>query len=158
VIEIRALREADRPWVTEQLTQRWGSPVMVTRGQIFDGPMLPGLIATEDTIPCGLLLYHIEDGACEIVSLDSWREGRGIGTALLGAIQDLARQRNCTRLWLITTNDNLPAQAFYQKRGFHQAAVYPNAIEMARLFKPEIPAIGLNGIPITDEIEMEMTL
>ena len=158
MIEIRALTEADRPWVTEQLTQRWGSPVMVTRGQVFDAPMLRGLLACEDTTPCGLLLYHIEDGACEIVTLDSWREGQGIGTALLNAARELAQQRGCTRLFLITTNDNLPAQAFYQKRGFRQAAVYPNAMEMARILKPEIPAIGLNGIPITDEIELEMVL
>lgn len=131
---------------------------MVTRGQVFDAPMLPGLIACADTSPCGLLLYHIEDGACEIVLLDSWRTGQGIGTALLHAARDLARQRGCTRLFLVTTNDNQPAQAFYQKRGFHQAAVYPNAMEMARILKPEIPEIGLNGIPITDEIELEMAL
>ena len=35
---------------------------------------------------------------------------------------------------------------------------YRNAVEKARLLKPEIPSIGLNGIPIRDQIELEKIL
>jgi ribosomal protein S18 acetylase RimI-like enzyme len=158
VKEIRALTEADAPWLTTQMQALWGSPVMVSRGQIFDATMLPGLVALEDGAPVGLLLYHLEDGACEIVSLDSLRAGQGIGTALINAACQMAQQSACTRIWLITTNDNLPALGFYQKRGFHLVAVHANALELSRAFKPEIPEIGLGGIPLRDEIELEMPL
>ena len=60
------------------------------------------------------------------------------------------------RLWLITTNDNTPAIEFYKKRGFAIAAVHKDTIEESHKLKPEILEIGVDGIPITDKIEMEM--
>ncbi|MGD8245715.1 MAG: hypothetical protein PVG25_02965 [Anaerolineae bacterium] len=62
------------------------------------------------------------------------------------------------RIWLITTNDNLAALRFYQRRGFSLVAVHPGAVDQARTLKPEIPAIGHSGIPIRDEIELELPL
>jgi hypothetical protein len=37
-------------------------------------------------------------------------------------------------------------------------ALYPNALDDSRLLKPEIPLIGLDEIPLRDEIELEITL
>jgi ribosomal protein S18 acetylase RimI-like enzyme len=82
----------------------------------------------------------------------------GIGTALIDAVRDVAERAGCTRLWLVTTNDNLDALRFYQRRGFVLAALHRDAIEAARTLKPGIPAVGEYGIPIRDEIEMEMAL
>jgi hypothetical protein len=59
---------------------------------------------------------------------------------------------------LITTNDNTKALRFWQKRGFRLAAVHRNAVEKSRKIKPEIPLTGNDGIPIKDEIELEMAL
>jgi len=61
-------------------------------------------------------------------------------------------------MWLITTNDNTRALRFYQKRGFHLVAVYPNSLNESRRLKPQIPIIGIDGIPLRDEIELEITL
>lgn len=102
--------------------------------------------------------YHLEGEACEIVTLDAWRTGLGVGTALIETVKQVAGREKCRRLWLVTTNDNLPALRFYQRRGFVIAAVHLNAIEKDRRLKPEIPLTGLNGIPIRDEIELEMRL
>jgi GNAT superfamily N-acetyltransferase len=102
--------------------------------------------------------YHIEGDACEIVSLDSLVEGIGIGAALIEAVKDAALAAGCTRLWLITTNDNLHALRLYQKRGFVLAALHRNALEVSRRLKPQIPLVGLDGIPLRDEIELEMRL
>ena len=71
---------------------------------------------------------------------------------------DAAVANQCHRLWLITGNDNTSALRFYQKRGFRLVAVYRNAVDQARRLKPEIPLYGNDGIPITDEIELEMIL
>ena len=59
---------------------------------------------------------------------------------------------------MITTNDNLNALRFYQKRGFVLAALYPNALVQSRKLKPEIPETGIGGLPLRDEIELEMKL
>ncbi len=77
---------------------------------------------------------------------------------LIEAVKQAAVSAGCRRLWLITTNDNLHALRFYQKRGFRLVAVYPNALEESRRLKPEIPLVGLDGIPLRDELELELAL
>ncbi len=90
--------------------------------------------------------------------MNAIEEGRGIGTALLDKIESLAKQKNCKRLWLITTNDNVDALRFYQKRGYEIRAVHLHSIEESRKIKPQLPLIGKYGIPIRDEIEMDKNL
>ena len=67
-------------------------------------------------------IHFSEDGECEITSLDSLREGQGLGTKLIDAVVEEARKQNCRRVFLITTNDNLNALGFYQKRGFEMVS------------------------------------
>jgi DNA-3-methyladenine glycosylase I len=93
---------------------------------------------------------------CEIVTLDSMNAGAGVGSALIETVRETARQSGCQRLWLVTTNDNLNALRFYQKRGLRLVALRPNAIEESRRIKPQIPLIGNDGIPLRDEIELEI--
>jgi len=56
------------------------------------------------------------------------------------------------------TNGNLGALRFYQRRGFRIAAVRPNGVAASRRLKPGIPEVGEYGIPIRDEIELELML
>jgi len=66
---------------------------------------------------------------------------------------------SCTRLWLVTTNDNLHALRFYQRRGMCLVRVWPDATTRAReKLKPQIPLTGEHGIPIRDELELELQL
>ena len=68
----------------------------------------------------------------------------------------LARRQGYSRLWVITTNDNIDALRFYQRRGFCLVRVYRGAVDRSRAsLKPEIPAVGAYGIPLRDEIELE---
>jgi GNAT superfamily N-acetyltransferase len=93
------------------------------------------------------------------MSLDSLRERRGIGSALVEAVTGLARAAGCACLTLVTTNDNLNAPRFYQKRGFRLRALRPGAVDAARReLRPEIPLVGEHGIHIRDEIELEMEI
>jgi len=108
--------------------------------------------------PVGLVTYRIDGGECEIVSLDSAVEGAGVGSALLDAVKTLAVYVPCKRLWLVTTNDNVSALRFFQKRGFRLVAVHRNALDESRKLRPDIPLIGSEGIPLRDEIELEMLL
>lgn len=56
---------------------------------------------------------------------------------------------------MMTTNDNLEALRFYQRRGFVITGIRINAVEIARQMKPTIPEKGDFGIPIRDEIDLE---
>ena len=49
---------------------------------------------------------------CEIVSLDSFEERKGIGTKLVDCVLKVAEEERCRQVWLITTNDNMNALRF----------------------------------------------
>jgi len=155
---LRPVQPADAAWVSRHIAEQWDSEIAVAHGAIYRPAELPGFVAEADGEALGLLTYHIGGDACEIVTLDSQRAGQGIGTAMIEAAEDAARQAGCRRLWLITTNDNTQALRFYQKRGFVLAALYRDAVAASRTIKPEIPLFGNDGIPIRDEIELEMSL
>ncbi len=157
-IEIRALLPEDAPWVMEFLQEHWHSAQIVSRGRVHQGHELPGFVATRGESIIGLVTYRIEDEACEIVTLNSLIEGVGIGTELIKEVLKTAVEKRCKRAWAVTTNDNLNALRFYQTRGFVLSALYRNAVEGSRQLKPEIPERGFDGIPIRDEVEVEMVL
>jgi GNAT superfamily N-acetyltransferase len=155
---VRRLGDADRPWVAGFMRAAWGSESVVSRGRLHRTGALPGFVAEDERRPVGVATYAIESSECELVTLNSLVEGRGAGSALIGAVAAEARAGGCSRLWLVTTNDNLHALGFYQRRGFVLVALRPRAVERARALKPEIPAVGLGGIPLRDEIELEIAL
>ncbi len=157
-IQIHQKTEADQAWCADLLTTHWGSTHVVTRGRLHDANSIPAFIAEMQGKPVGLLTYRIEDNECEIVSLNSLLKKHGVATALLDAAEKKAVRSGCRRLWLITTNANIPAIHFYQKRGFTLAALYADAMRSSRELKPEIPKHGWDEIPIRDEIEFEKIL
>lgn len=157
-VGIREIRPDDRPWILDFLQREWGSDRQVAHGRVYHPADFPGFVALVDGERTGVIMYEIEGSACEVVLLDAGKRGSGIGTALINTVRDMAREKGCTRLWLVTTNDNLDALRFYQRRGFLLCALRPNALETARLLKPEIPLVGEFGIPLRDEIELEMSL
>lgn len=138
--------------------EHFGGPTVVSRGRQFDGRKLPGFVAVEDGKLLGALTWHAADGEIEVVSLNSFVEKRGVGTALLAAAVDLAKAIGARRLWLVTTNDNTQAIRFYQRRGWDLRALHFDSVKEARKIKPAIPLIGDDGIAIRHEIEIEYRL
>lgn len=149
---------ANRERVNDFIQERWLSLRMIVRGRAVDMSGIDGVAAVEDGRLVGLVTYIVTDETLEIMSLDSVEEGRGTGTALLGRAVAAAREKGCARVALITTNDNVKALRFYQKRGFDMARLYRDALEVSRKLKLEIPLIGMDGIPLRHEIELEMKL
>jgi len=157
-LNVRAKLLSDSSWIVDLLINRWGSTKIVTRGVLHDADRLPAFVTVADDERVGLATYRIYGNQCEMISLDSLRESIGVGSALIEAVKDAARKAGCSRLWLITTNDNLHAIRFYQRRGFALVAVHDNAVEESRKLKPGIPLFGIDGLPIRDEIEFEIQL
>jgi ribosomal protein S18 acetylase RimI-like enzyme len=157
-MEVRPARDDERRQVAAFWIERWGSPRVVSRGRLHEPMRFPMLVAVEEGHIAGALTYEVKNGEMEAVTVDAFAEGRGAGRALIDAATAEARRLGCNRLWLITTNDNTPALRFYQRCGMRLAALHPNALEDSRKLKPEIPETGLDGIPIRDELELELLL
>lgn len=158
MLTIRRIMPEDHARLNKFWKDRWGDETIVAHGVVYRVDMMDGFLALEGIETVGLItLAHSNDG-CEIVSLDSLREEKGIGTTLIEAVIKAAREKGCKRLFLITTNDNLRALGFFQKRGFELVAIHRGAVNESRKIKPGIPLIGENDIPLKDEIEMELLL
>jgi ribosomal protein S18 acetylase RimI-like enzyme len=156
---VRPTRSADRPWIREALESAWGGVAVVSRGRLTeDASLLPGLVAERDGRPAGYVLLRVEGDAAEVVALHSLQPGAGVGTALLDGARKEAARAGCRRVWLITTNDNLEAIGFYQRRGWDWVALHRDALEQSRALKPSIAATGAHGIPIRHELEFELRL
>jgi ribosomal protein S18 acetylase RimI-like enzyme len=89
--------------------------------------------------------------------LETFIQNKGIGTKIIERIKEIAKTKHCKRIWLITSNENINAIKFYQKRGFHISNIYLNAMEEARKIKPETQKFS-NVIEIRDEIEFEINI
>jgi ribosomal protein S18 acetylase RimI-like enzyme len=150
-IIVRSVRNDEREWLGELIRERWGADVVVGHGVVHRPAGLAGLVAEEDGKRIGLITYHVDRDACEIVTIDALEEGRGVGTALVDAVTALGH----ARVWLITTNDNVRAQRFYERRGFRLVARHEGAVGRSRKLKPEIPELADDGTPIRDELEYE---
>ena len=157
-VKILTITEESRDWVRHRLRESWSSTNLVSRGKTHKGDQLPGFIGYLEGEPVGLCTYRIDKNECELVSINSYREGVGVGTGLIDRVIQNARKNSCSRVWLITSNDNLHALKFYQKYGFRLVTIYPGALDISRKLKPEIPLVGLYGIPLRDEIELEFRL
>ncbi|MCI0763259.1 GNAT family N-acetyltransferase [Bacillus sp. TL12] len=155
MVQMQKITEEMRKTIALFMRENWGSALMVSRGRVHQLDQLPGFIAIEDNRIIGIITYEISENDCEIVSLDSFKEKKGIGTKLIECVIDIAKKQCCKKVWLITTNDNTNALRFYQKRGFIMTNLYIDAVKEARRIKKEIPFIGYDNIAISHEIQLE---
>jgi GNAT superfamily N-acetyltransferase len=155
-MKVRAREPEDQPWIEKMLGERWGGVRVIVHNEIFDAHLLPALVAGEME---GLATFRVQQANqikfAELVTLDAVTANQGIGTALIEALISKLRGEMVTFLSATTTNDNLNALRFYQRRGFRITEVRPGAADKARCIKPSIPLVGEYGIPIRDEIELQ---
>ena len=155
-MECERVCSQNRQRVNAFIQEHWHSETMILRGREIDMTKTEGFCFCEDGQFVGLVTYIIYDDVLEITSLDSLHERRGIGSRLLELVRQEAKVRKAKKIVLITTNDNINAIRFYQKRGCDMAGFFRNALDVSRRLKPEIPLIGENSIPLRHEIEFEM--
>ncbi len=165
-IHVRRARPADGPSIDAMFAATWGEPRVAARGRLYDLRTLPALVAIGSGYDSGgtheagepprqivgVLTYEIDGDAIEVVSIEAVPPHQGIGTALLAAAADLGKAEGLVRLILVTTNDNIDAFRFYQRRGLHILEIRPDGVARSREVKPSIPLIGSYGIPMRDEI------
>ena len=153
-VRVRPVGDGDRPMISWLMMELWGSALQVVHQTVYRPADLPGLIAERGSRVVGLLTFHVADGVLEVVTLNALERRAGVGTLLMEAVAAEARQQRCQEIRLTTTNDNLDAIRFYQRRGLRLVALRPGAVDRARAERPEIPRIGDYGIPLRDEIDL----
>ncbi len=157
-LKIRPSETADNKWLEELMNRDWGGLPLVIRGSQYYPSQLEGVIAENESGIAGFLFYEVRKRDCEIIVFDVFDKLKGTGTLLLDKLKDIAKSKNCARIYLMTTNDNLDALRFYQKRGFHICGIHVDSVKMSRKIKPTIGMIGDYDIPVRDEIDLELIL
>ena len=149
----------DRATLRAFLVSVWHADAVVAHDEVIRPMDHPGFAAIESGRVVGHVAYRIDGERCEIVAIVAAPPGAGVGSRLLDAAIEAARAARSASVWLTTTNDNLDALRFYQRRGFRLHALRPGAVDDARrVLKPEIPRIGSHGVPMRDELDLVFDL
>ena len=157
-VRVLSGRAKDRVAVEAFLGEH-GSLRVARRGELLDSLDHPALLAWVGDVLVGVATYVVDGEACELLTLHAQHQLAGVGTALVDAVVRSARESGCRRLWVVTTNDNVDALRYYQRRGFRLTQLRPGAVDVSReTLKPEIPPVGAHEIPLRDELELELTL
>jgi GNAT superfamily N-acetyltransferase len=152
---VREVTAGEQEAVMELFQRDFGDTRIVAFGEIMNLEGVPSLVAEMNGELAGALAYQTRDSAVQIVALatdPAWQRS-GVGGYLLAEAELLARRLHLTRLTVSTTNDNLPALYFYQRRGYHLSEAVPNGVTKY------VPShTGFAGIPVRDEIRLEKLL
>lgn len=158
VPSVRELAAVDDDWKLRTLEAGWGSTCVARLGELIDAAELPGFVAELEGRRVGLATLAARPDGVEVATLQALTEGRGVGRSLMDRVLARAIELDAPRLWLITTNDNVRAFAFYQRWGMDLVRVVHDGVSVSRAVKPSIPEIGINGIARRHEIELELRL
>jgi ribosomal protein S18 acetylase RimI-like enzyme len=132
------------------LDEALANPELARYVEGFGRPGDFGIVAEEGAEPLGAAWWrHFQAGAPGYGFVDQPtpevsaavlpdHRGRGIGTALLEALEREARARGIDRLSLSVERDN-PAVALYERVGFRPHDYEQNALTMVIELKPPLP-------------------
>src|SRR5919202_6844084 len=146
---VREATDADRKAVRNLFEQDFGRTKIVAFGELMDIDQMPALVAVMYSDPSGALAYRLLGDALHIVALatDPMWQRSGVGGHLVAEAELLARRLGLQRLLVSTTNDNLPALYFYQRRGYRITELVVNSV----VEHTHQQISGFAGIPVRDE-------
>jgi GNAT superfamily N-acetyltransferase len=148
----------DRAALEEMLRLRWSDGTIFVRGRLLGPQDVEAFGAYLDNQLQGVVTWRIEEGTLYMLTMNNITDRRGVSVALLERMLQLGREKGFAFMRALLTNDNYKGLRFYQKRGFRIVTVHPGVVDMMRQMKPSIPLTGVDGIPMRDEIELEVVL
>lgn len=158
-LDVRDFEPDDHDWARALIgSHQDGDHRVALLGELLDPLEHEGIVAEVDGRPAALLTVREGTDGLQVLTLHSEVMNVGAGTRLLETALRVAEASSAPRLWLITTNDNIPAIRWYLRRGMTVARVHEGAADRDRgAIKPTMPATNPdNGIPIRDYVELEL--
>jgi ribosomal protein S18 acetylase RimI-like enzyme len=150
---VREASPEDRRSAFDLLAREFAGRHLISDEEAAAAGDLSLLVAETDGGVTGALAWRAVEDGLHIVAMatDPMWQRSGVGGHLLAEAEILARQRSWNRVIVTTTNDNIAALYFYQRRGYRMTAIRPRE-------RPEGPTAGFAGIPIRDEVLLSKTL
>src|SRR5436190_20460558 len=127
---VREATDTDRAAARELFQRDFGRTKIVAFGEVMELDSMPALVALMTDEPSGALAYRLFGDALHIVALatDPMWQRSGVGGYLVAEAELLARRLKLAKIVVATTNDNLPALYFYQRRGYRLTDLVPNSV------------------------------
>jgi ribosomal protein S18 acetylase RimI-like enzyme len=146
----------ERQKIRDFVKRFWGEQEQLTFGRKFTVAELPAYIANVKKRMVGFISFAESDDNIIIVALGilPQYQGSGIGRSLVRKVEAEAKRTRKRKLLVSTSNDDLPALAFYQTLGFQIFEVVPNVIAEKH---GEISK-GIGGLPVRDELRLQKSL
>lgn len=157
-MKIREKINNDADTIKKIMEEGWGGEMLFIRGKEYYPAKMDGFVAIENNKIVGYLIYERQGDKYEIIVFEALQKFKGIGTLLLNAFKQFVKKNNSSKIVVMTTNDDLDALRFYQRRGFVICGIDINAMEKSRKIKPSIPMTGDYNMPLRDEIYLEMKI
>jgi ribosomal protein S18 acetylase RimI-like enzyme len=140
VIVIRSAAEDDLDWVIRAAREVLGSEYQVHSRRQFTVTDVEVLVAERAGERAGFLAWEVDGDTVETLAIGCTIQNRGVGSALMDEVQRRAAGAGCSRLRVVTTDDNAGAQRFYERLGYELVGRIVGGVdECRRLYKPEIP-------------------
>jgi ribosomal protein S18 acetylase RimI-like enzyme len=149
-------QETERMFIGRVVENFWGEREQSVFDMKFEVSGLPGFVAYVGKDCVGFISFTLLDASLVIVALAvlPLHQSGGIGEQLVRTVEAEARKQGRTEMLVSTSNDDLPALAFYQRLGFQIYGVKPDAI--AEKHGAVLPGIG--GLPVRDELRLRKRL
>lgn len=148
--------EKEKEKIRELVKRFWGEEEQLTFDTRFIVAELPAYASRTEEEIIGFASYAEAKDALIIVALGILpkHQGFGVGKSLVKNIEAEAKRLRKKKLLVSTSNDDLPALAFYQSLGFQIYEVKPNVIaeKHGKILK------GIGGLPVRDELRLQKTL
>ena len=138
-MQVRPLEDRDRAWLRDLVVTAWSLPVVTPTGAYADPTVFEGVVAEIDGERAGAVTHRVDDdGGWEVVTANAVTRRAGAGTAMMQLVRDAAAQSGATRVWLVTTDTNPEAIAFYEDIGMQRARTIPDFVEVVARHKPAV--------------------
>jgi GNAT superfamily N-acetyltransferase len=152
------IKPMPRERLNELLAMRWPEQNMFVSGRFVAPEDVEGIGAFTGERMHGMATWLTHGRIMHVVAVNAFTELRGVGVRLVDAMIDHGREQGMALLRATISNDNIVALRFYQKRGFRVTGLNRGLFDIMRHVKPSIPEIGLDGIAMHDEFELEFHL
>jgi len=152
----KVLSDKEREAIREFVLRFWGEEEQLTFDRKFVVTDLPAFLAKSGNTIIGFVSFAEVNDVILIAALGILPkyQDAGVGKSLIKKVEAETKRLEKKKLLVSTSNDDLPALAFYQSIGFQIYEVKPNIIAE----KHGTVLKGIGRLPIRDELRMQKFL